>query len=57
VGLIAAAGKGSVFLDEIGDLDLHSQARLLRVQGASSRSQSSGRHKSSHGFCDESRSR
>jgi two-component system response regulator HydG len=31
VGLIAAAGKGSVFLDEIGDLDLHSQARLLRV--------------------------
>jgi len=31
VGLIASAGKGTVVLDEIGDLDLHSQARLLRV--------------------------
>jgi len=31
VGLIASAGKGTVFLDEIGDLDLQSQAKLLRV--------------------------
>lgn len=30
-GLIAEAGKGTVFLDEIGDLDLQSQAKLLRV--------------------------
>ena len=31
VGLIASAGEGTVFLDEIGDLDLQSQAKLLRV--------------------------
>ncbi|MET0624382.1 MAG: sigma-54 dependent transcriptional regulator [Pyrinomonadaceae bacterium] len=31
VGLIASAGDGTVFLDEIGDLDLQSQAKLLRV--------------------------
>ncbi len=31
VGLLASAGSGTVFLDEIGDLDLHSQAKLLRV--------------------------
>lgn len=30
-GLIASVGKGAVFLDEIGDLDLSGQARLLRV--------------------------
>jgi DNA-binding NtrC family response regulator len=31
VGLIASAGNGTVFLDEIGDLDWQSQAKLLRV--------------------------
>jgi len=31
IGLIASADKGTVFLDEIGDLDLPSQAKLLRV--------------------------
>lgn len=31
VGLIASAGNGTIFLDEIGDLDLQSQAKLLRV--------------------------
>jgi DNA-binding NtrC family response regulator len=31
VGLIVSAGKGTVFLDEIGELDIQSQARLLRV--------------------------
>lgn len=31
VGLIASAANGTVFLDEIGDLDLPSQAKLLRV--------------------------
>ena len=31
VGLIASAGDGTAFLDEIGDLDLQSQAKLLRV--------------------------
>jgi DNA-binding NtrC family response regulator len=31
VGLIASAGEGTVFIDEIGDLDLQSQAKLLRV--------------------------
>jgi DNA-binding NtrC family response regulator len=30
-GLIASAGRGTVFLDEIGDLDIQSQAKLLRV--------------------------
>jgi two-component system response regulator HydG len=30
-GLISSAGKGTVFLDEIGDLDIQSQAKLLRV--------------------------
>jgi DNA-binding NtrC family response regulator len=30
-GLIANAGDGTVFLDEIGELDLQSQASLLRV--------------------------
>ncbi len=30
-GLLAKAGDGTAFLDEIGDLDLSSQAKLLRV--------------------------
>src|ERR1043166_42351 len=30
-GLIAEAGDGTILLDEIGDLDLQSQAKLLRV--------------------------
>lgn len=30
-GLLAEAGKGTVFIDEIGDLDKENQARLLRV--------------------------
>jgi len=30
-GLLAEAGNGTVFIDEIGDLDLENQARLLRV--------------------------
>ncbi|HKX31284.1 MAG TPA: sigma-54 dependent transcriptional regulator [Blastocatellia bacterium] len=30
-GLIAAAGEGTIFLDEIGDLDPAAQAKLLRV--------------------------
>jgi len=30
-GLIIEAGEGTILLDEIGDLDLHAQAKLLRV--------------------------
>jgi len=30
-GLIAEAGEGTILLDEIADLDLHAQAKLLRV--------------------------
>jgi DNA-binding NtrC family response regulator len=30
-GLLAEAGNGTAFLDEIGDLDLHAQVHLLRV--------------------------
>ncbi len=30
-GLIASTGRGTIFLDEIGDIDLAAQAKLLRV--------------------------